>query len=112
MCLHFDDMLGTGDDRFELKLGELDKLVGFGSIKRRKFEHCGSQYEKHADGEITISTNAHIQNLKKASQTLQRTKKLHDELCNKGVTLALSVRCESAPTESRTGSSTGLAQSK
>ena len=34
ICLHVDDMLGTGDDLFEFKLKELDKLVGFGSMKR------------------------------------------------------------------------------
>ena len=39
ICLHVDDMLGTGDDLFELKLKELDKLVGFGSMKRQKFDH-------------------------------------------------------------------------
>ena len=33
ICLLVDDMLGTGDDLFELKLKELDKLVGFGSMK-------------------------------------------------------------------------------
>ena len=51
ICLHIDDMIGTGDDRFELKLKELDTLVGFGSMKRQKFEHCGRQFEKHASGE-------------------------------------------------------------
>ena len=40
ICLHVDDMLGTGDDLFEVKLKELDKLVGVGSMKRRKFDHC------------------------------------------------------------------------
>ena len=39
ICLQVDDMLGTGDDLFELKLKELDKLVGFGSMKRQKFDH-------------------------------------------------------------------------
>ena len=34
ICLHVDDMLGTGDGLFELKLKELDKLVGFGSRQR------------------------------------------------------------------------------
>ena len=34
ICLHVNDMLGTGDDRFEQKLREIDKLVGFGSMKR------------------------------------------------------------------------------
>ena len=29
-------MLGTGDDHFESKMKELDKLVGFGSMKRYK----------------------------------------------------------------------------
>ena len=79
ICLHVDDMLATGDDRFELKRKELDKLVGFGSMKRQKFEHCGRQYEKHASGEITISMKAKIRNLKKASLTLQRAKQLDDE---------------------------------
>ena len=49
ICLHVDDMLGTGDDLFELKLKELDKLVGFGSMKRQKFDRCGRQYEKYHD---------------------------------------------------------------
>ena len=35
-CLHVDVMLGTCNDLFELKLQELDKLVGFGSMKRQK----------------------------------------------------------------------------
>ena len=39
--LQVDDMLGTGDDVFELKLKELDKHVVFGSMKRQKFDHCG-----------------------------------------------------------------------
>ena len=45
-CLHVNGMWGTGDDLFGLKLEELDKLVGFGSMKRQKFDHCGRQYEK------------------------------------------------------------------
>ena len=49
-------------------------------MKRQKFDHCGRQYEKHANGEITFSMKAYIQNLKKASLTLQRTKQLDDEL--------------------------------
>ena len=49
-------------------------------MKRQKFDHCGRQYEKHADGEITISMKADIQNLKKASLTLQRAKQMDDEL--------------------------------
>ena len=46
MCLHVHAMLGTGDDLFESKLKELDKLVGFSLMKREKFDHCGRQYEK------------------------------------------------------------------
>ena len=48
VCPHVDKMLGTGDELFESKLKELDKLVGFGSMKRQKFVHRGRQYEKHA----------------------------------------------------------------
>ena len=73
-AFHVDDMLGTGDELFESKLKELDKLVGFGSMKRQKLDHCGRQYEKHADGEITISMKAYIQKKKKkADLTLERT---------------------------------------
>ena len=60
-------MLGTSDDRFELKLKGLDKLGGFGSMTRQKFEHFGRQYGKDASGEITISIKACTPNLKKAS---------------------------------------------
>ena len=49
-------------------------------MKRQKFDHCGRQYEKHANGEITISMKAYIQNLRKADLTLERTKQLDDEL--------------------------------
>ena len=35
ISLHVDDMLGTGDDLFELKLKDIDKLVVFGSVKRQ-----------------------------------------------------------------------------
>ena len=79
-CFHVDDMLGTGHELFESKLKELDKLVGFGTMKRQKFVHCGRQYEKHANGEITISMKAYIQNLRKADPTLERRKQLDDEL--------------------------------
>ena len=70
ICLHVDDMLGTGDDLFELNLKELDKHVGFRSMKRQKFEHCGRQHEKHPNGEITISMK--IQNLEKVCLTRER----------------------------------------
>ena len=80
ICLHVDDMLGTGDVVFESKLKELDKLVGFGSMKRQKFEHCGRLCEKHASGDITISMKAYIQNLRKTSLTLERTEQVDDEL--------------------------------
>ena len=136
ICLHVDDTLGTGDDLFKSKLKELDKLVGFGLMKRQKFDHRGRHYEKLAKGEITISTKAYIQNLKKASLAHERTKQQDDELsgteshefrgingCLQWVTKellhpfqfvakSLSVRCEGAPTEARPGSSTGPAQSK
>ena len=49
-------------------------------MKRQKFDHCGRQYEKHADGENTISMKAYIQNLRKADLTLEQTKKLDYEL--------------------------------
>ena len=65
---------------FELKLKELDKFVGFGSMKRRKFDQCGRQYEKHPNGEITISMKAYIQNLEKVCVTRERMKQLDDEL--------------------------------
>ena len=83
ICLFVDDMLGTGDDLFESKL-KLDKLVGFGSMMRLKFDHCGRQYEKHANGDITISMKAYIQNLRKADLTLERTKQLDDEFSATG----------------------------
>ena len=33
ICIHVDDMLGTGDELFESMLRELDKILGFGSMK-------------------------------------------------------------------------------
>ena len=122
-------MLGTGDELFESKLKELDKLVGFGSMKRQKFVHCGRQYEKHANGEITISMMAYIQNLRKAELTLERTKQLDDELsateshefpgtngCLQLVTKELfypfSVRRERAQRRQGTGSRASVAESK
>ena len=75
ICLHVDDVLGTGDELFESKLKELNKLVGLCSMKKQKFDHCEWQYEKHA-------MKAYIQNLRKADLTLERTKQLHNHLQN------------------------------
>ena len=44
VCLHVDAMLGISDELFASKLKELDELVGFGSMIRQKFDHCGRQY--------------------------------------------------------------------
>ena len=40
-------MLGAAD----VKMEELDKFVG----SRQKFDHCGRQYEEHANGEFTVT---------------------------------------------------------
>ena len=129
ICLHVDDMLGTGDDQFESNLKDIDKLVGPGSMKRQKFVHSGRQHEKHANGEITISMKPKIQNLKKACLTSERMKQLGDELSatqmhefrgingrlqwvTKESFNPLSVRCESAPTKARKGSSARRMRSK
>ena len=49
-------------------------------MTRQKFDHCGRQYEKHPNGEITASMKAYIQNLEKVCQTRERMKQLDDEL--------------------------------
>ena len=35
VCLHVDDFLGAGNELFEQKITELDRLLGFGSIQRQ-----------------------------------------------------------------------------
>ena len=72
ICLHVDEMLEIGDDVFESEMKELDEVVGFGSVQRPKFDQCRSEHEKQASVEITISMKAYIQNMKKASMTLDR----------------------------------------
>ena len=42
--LHVDDILAAGDEYFEAKLEEVNKAVGFGSVKKNKFVHCGKEY--------------------------------------------------------------------
>ena len=46
ICPHVDDMLGTGNEKFQVQMKELKQLVGFGSMKRQMFDHCGRQCEK------------------------------------------------------------------
>ena len=46
-------MLGAAD----VKMEELDKFVG----SRQKFDHCGRQYEEHANGEFTVTMKLHVQ---------------------------------------------------
>ena len=41
ICFLVDDMLGTGDEKFELKMNELDQLAGFGWMKGQKFSRRG-----------------------------------------------------------------------
>ena len=45
ICLHVDDMLGTGDETCDAKMKELDQLVGFGPMKRQKLDHCGRHHD-------------------------------------------------------------------
>ena len=58
-CSHVDDMLKTSSEVFESKLKKFDKLIGFGSMMRRKFDHCRE--------------TAREQNLRKACLILERT---------------------------------------
>ena len=53
ICSHGDDMLGTAD----VKMEELDKFVG----SRQKLDHCGRQYEEHANGEFAVTMKLHVQ---------------------------------------------------
>ena len=80
ICLHVDDMLGTGDDLFELRLTELDNSLDFVGCRNKKSFTAEGQYEKHANGEISISMKPNIQNLQKACLTRERMKQLDDEL--------------------------------
>ena len=48
---------------FELKVKELDKFVGLGSVKRDKFVHFGHECEKHSSGGLSASMASHIHNL-------------------------------------------------
>ena len=72
-------MFNTDEKAFESKMQELDHPSRFGAMKRLKLDYCGRQHEKHSIGEITISKKSYIQNLTKASLTLERTKQLDDE---------------------------------
>ena len=66
ICLHVDDRLGTGDGTFELKMKRTRPARWFRLHETDKHSiNCGRQYEKHASGEITISTKAYGQDLTK-----------------------------------------------
>ena len=107
---------------------ELDKVFGFGSVNRQKFDHCRRQYEKHANGKFTISMQGYIENLRKVCLTLERANQLDDELSAteshefrgtngylQWVTKELLYPfhfVESFATEARAGSRSRLAQSK
>ena len=49
--------LGSADSLFDVKMEELDKFVG----SRQKFDHCGRQYEEHANGEFAVTMKRHFQ---------------------------------------------------
>ena len=80
VCLHVDDFLGTGDKFFEKKLEELNQLVGFGSVRRGIFEHCGRQYEKTSGGAIRVHMKPYVENLSKVELTSERAKQLDEPL--------------------------------
>ena len=48
--LHVDDVLAAGDEYLATKLEEVNKVIGFGSVKKNKFTHCGKEYEKVTEG--------------------------------------------------------------
>ena len=76
MCFHVDDMLGTRDDHFESKMKELDKLVGFGSMKRYKIR----QREKTCQRRNHDLMKGYVRNLKKTGLTLRCAQQLNDNL--------------------------------
>ena len=80
ICLHVDDFLGTGDHFFEEKIEELNGRVGFGSVRKGSFEHCGRQYVKEPSGEISINMKPYIENLVKVDISKERAKATEEPL--------------------------------
>ena len=76
ICLHNDDMLGTGQELFESKLKEHDKLVGFGSMKRQS-----SITAKDSTRNMPVEKSQFpCRHTSRADLTLERKKQLDDEL--------------------------------
>ena len=65
---------------FLSKIEELNMRVGFGSIKKDHFEHCGRQYVKDVDGNILVNMKPFAENLEKVEITKERAKEIDSPL--------------------------------
>ena len=71
---------------------EIDKIVGFGSVKRDKFVDCGRARKTHSSGEISVSMASHIHILTKVDISREGAQHLDDLLMPLRVTSSVCER--------------------
>ena len=65
VCIHVDDLLMAGNNRFRQVITEkLIRHFKFSKIEERKFKYLGCRIEKLPSGDITLNQNDYIQNIK------------------------------------------------
>ena len=65
VCIHFDDLLMSGNSHFEtLITTKLLQYFKFSKIEKQKFKYLGCEIEKLASGDISLNQNEYIQNIK------------------------------------------------
>ena len=62
--IHVDDGIGAGNQRFQAKIAELEKVFPFGSKKMGKFTFTGIDIQQNADHSISMSQSLYVRNIK------------------------------------------------
>ena len=86
--LHVDDILAAGDESLGAQLEDVHKIIGFVSVKKKKFTRYGKEYEKIIEGpdrgQIHISMKGFIHTMEIMKVPVGRASRFQEPLTARG----------------------------
>ena len=72
VCLHVDDLLLMGKDKFMLMVQHLYKIFKFSKVEENKFKYLGCHIEKHSNGDISLNQDEYLKNIQDVDTPARR----------------------------------------